>query len=107
MKLVLTFYNVWVVFAIAVVVFGILWVIYVTKRNYKPIQQLVSLIQTYSSKSEGTGAASESEFIFIQNTLENLMSETKQYQQQYREKLILQKKYHFHQVLEGSRAIKR
>ncbi|KRE32538.1 hypothetical protein ASG81_23680 [Paenibacillus sp. Soil522] len=102
LKLVLTFYNVWVVFAIAVVVFGILWVIYVTKRNYKPIQQLVSLIQTYSSKSEGTGAASESEFIFIQNTLENLMSETKQYQQQFREKLILQKKYHFHQVLEGA-----
>ncbi|HTG68284.1 MAG TPA: hypothetical protein VL921_03415, partial [Candidatus Udaeobacter sp.] len=102
LKLVLTFYNVWVVFALAVVVFGILWVIYVTKRNYKPIQQLVSLIQTYSSKSEGTGAASESEFIFIQNTLENLMSETKQYQQQYREKLILQKKYHFHQVLEGA-----
>ncbi|CAM4349345.1 helix-turn-helix domain-containing protein [Paenibacillus endophyticus] len=102
LKFVLTFYNVWVVFAIAVVVFGILWVIYVTKRNYKPIQQLVSLIQTYSSKSEGAGATSESEFIFIQNTLENLMSETKQFQQQYREKLILQKKYHFHQVLEGA-----
>ncbi|MGM0882174.1 MAG: helix-turn-helix domain-containing protein [Bacillota bacterium] len=102
MKFALTFYNVWVVFALAVVIFGIVWVIYVTKRNYKPIHQLVSLIQTYSLKSDGTGSAKEGEFGFIQNTLESLMSETKQYQQQYREKLILQKKYHFHQVLEGN-----
>ncbi|WP_223829448.1 helix-turn-helix domain-containing protein [Paenibacillus arenilitoris] len=102
LRLALTFYNVWFVFAIAAVLFGVLWVIYVTKRNYKPIQQLVSLIETYSLRSKGEKGAKEGEFGFIQNTLESLMNETKQYQQQYREKLILQKKYHFHQVLEGS-----
>ncbi|WP_245600139.1 helix-turn-helix domain-containing protein [Paenibacillus harenae] len=101
LKLALTFYNVWVVFAMAAALFGVLWVIYVTKRNYKPIQQIVSLIETYSVKSKGSERLKEGEFGFIHNTLESLMSETKQFQQQYREKLILQKKYHFHQVLEG------
>ncbi|WP_224724770.1 helix-turn-helix domain-containing protein [Paenibacillus vietnamensis] len=102
MKLALTFYNVWVVLAFAAAAFGILWVIYITKRNYKPIQQIVSLIETYAVKGKGPDRPEEGEFGFIQNTLENLMSETKQFQQKYREKLILQKKYHFHQVLEGS-----
>lgn len=102
LKLALTFYNVWVVLAVAAAAFGILWVIYITKRNYKPIQQIVSLIETYAVKGTGQGRPEEGEFGFIQNTLESLMSETKQFQQKYREKLILQKKYHFHQVLEGS-----
>lgn len=102
MRIALNFYNVWVMFAVAVVVFGILWVIYVTKRNYKPVQQLVSLVETFSLKYQGTGAGNDGEFSFIQNTLENLVNETKQFQEQYRDKLILQKNYHFHQVLEGS-----
>ncbi|MDQ0063453.1 AraC-like DNA-binding protein [Paenibacillus harenae] len=102
LKFALTFYNVWFVLAIAVVAFGILWVIYVTKRNYKPIQQLVTLIQTYSLKPPGTHKEKDGEFGFIQTTLESLVSETKHFQEQYREKLIMQKKYHFRQVLEGN-----
>lgn len=101
-KFALNFYNVWVVFAIAVVFLGIFWVIYVTKRNYQPIQQIVSLIQTYSLKNQGTDKPNEGEFGFIQNTLENLMNETKQFQQQYRENLIIQKKYRFHEALESA-----
>lgn len=106
MKIALKFYNIWVVIAFVVVVFGIIWVIYVTKRNYKPVQQLVSLIQTFSLKYQGTVVENAGEFSFIQNTLENLVNETKQFQEQYRDKLILQKNYHFHQMLEGNVQIK-
>ncbi len=102
LKLALTFYNVWIVFAVAVVVVGLLWVFYVTKRNYRPIQQLVSLIETYSLTGKKEAPVKEGEFGFIQNTLESLMSQTKHFQQQYREKLIFQKKYQFQQVLQGS-----
>ncbi|WP_337101080.1 helix-turn-helix domain-containing protein [Paenibacillus sp. YIM B09110] len=102
LKLALTFYNIWFVLAIAVVVIGIIWVIYVTKRNYKPIQQLVTLIHTYSLKPPGTHKETAGEFGFIQTTLESLVSETKHFQEQYREKLIMQKKYHFRNVLEGT-----
>lgn len=104
-KITLSFYNVWLAFAIAVVFFGIVWVVYVTRRNYKPIQQIVTLIQTYSQKSPASGKDDKNEFKFIQSVLENMMEQTKQFQQQFEENIIIQKKYYLHEVLEGSRQI--
>ncbi|SFE74029.1 Helix-turn-helix domain-containing protein [Paenibacillus algorifonticola] len=103
-KFALQFYNIWFAFAIAVVLIGVIWVVYVTRRNYKPIQQIVTLIQTVASqKQPGTSSAKENEFRFIQNTLERMIDQTKQYQEKYEENLILQKKYFFQELLEGTR----
>ncbi|MBT2290376.1 helix-turn-helix domain-containing protein [Paenibacillus albidus] len=103
-KFALKFYHIWFTFAVAVVLIGVIWVIYVTRRNYKPIEQIVTLIQTVASqKPSGTGPAKENEFRFIQNTLERMIDQTKQYQEEYEENLLLQKKYFFQELLEGSR----
>lgn len=103
-KFALQFYNIWFAFAIAVALFGVIWVVYVTRKNYKPIQQIVTLIQTVASqKQPGMSSAKENEFRFIQNTLERMIDQTKQYQEKYEENLILQKKYFFQELLEGTR----
>lgn len=104
-KIVLSFYKVWLAFSVAVIFFGILWVLYVTRRNYKPIQQIVTLIQTFSQKNPASGKDDKNEFKFIISALENMMEQTKQFQQQFNENIIIQKKYYFHEVLEGSRQI--
>lgn len=104
-KFAFTLYNIWMVGAVVVVLIGIIWLFYVTKRNYKPVQQLVSLIQTYSLKTQPAMKEDRNEFGFIQYALENLMEQKEQYQQKYKEHLIMQKKYRFQELLEGTTAI--
>lgn len=103
-KFALQFYNIWFAFAIAVVLIGVIWVIYVTRKNYKPIQQIVTLIQTFASQKQPVaGSVPDNEFRFIHTTLERMIDQTKQYQEEYEESLILQKKYFFQELLEGTR----
>lgn len=102
LKWTLSFYYTWVVFALIVAMLGIIWVVLVTKRNYKPIRQLVSLIETYSAKPDHAAGDKNGEFSFIRSTLESLMNESRLFQKRYRERLIMQRRYHFHQVLEGN-----
>lgn len=103
-KWTLQFYNIWFAFAVVVVLIGVVWVIYVTRRNYKPIQQIVTLIQTVSSqKQSGLGYGKENEFRFIHTTLERMIDQTRQYQEEHEENLILQKKMFFQELLEGTR----
>jgi len=104
-KFTFTLYNIWMVGAVVVVLIGIVWLFYVTKRNYKPVQQLVSLIETYSLKTQPAIKEDRNEFGFIQYALENLMEQKEQYQQKYKEHLIMQKKYRFQELLEGTTAI--
>ena len=76
------------------------WFVHVTKRNYRPVQQIVSLIQTNSLKNQSGGKSGDSEFGFIQHTLEHLMEETEQFREQHQKSLFLHKKYLFQEALD-------
>lgn len=103
-KFALQFYNIWFAVAIVVVLIGVAWVVYVTRRNYKPIQQIVTLIETFAAqKKSHAGQGQGNELRFIHTTLESMLEQTKQYQQQYADNLILQKKYFFQELLEGTK----
>ncbi len=101
-RLTLNFYNVWLVMAFAAVLLGVIWLVYVTKRNYKPIGQIVSLIQTSSLTNKDARKPGENEFGFIRGALEHLMEETKQIRQQNLSNFILTKKHSFQEALEGA-----
>jgi two-component system response regulator YesN len=99
-------YNIWTVLAIASVLLGGAWFVHVTKRNYRPVQQIVSLIQTNSLKNQSGGKSGDSEFGFIQHTLEHLMEETEQFREQHQKSLFLHKKYLFQEALDGNSTMK-
>ncbi|WP_339275594.1 helix-turn-helix domain-containing protein [Paenibacillus sp. FSL W8-0426] len=104
-KFALKFYDIWFVFALAVVLTGVIWVIYVTRRNYKPLQQIVTLIETVASQKQpapGVNQAKENEFRFIHATLERMIEQSRHYQEEHEENLILHKKYLFQELLEGT-----
>ncbi|WP_274365830.1 helix-turn-helix domain-containing protein [Paenibacillus thermotolerans] len=102
----LDLYNVWFAFAVAVVLVGGAWVFYVTRRNYKPIQQIVAFIESFAfQKNSVSGHSGQNEFNFIHTTLESMIEQSKQYQRQYADNLILHKKYFFHELLEGARSM--
>ncbi|WP_274652612.1 AraC family transcriptional regulator [Paenibacillus humicola] len=101
-------YNLWTLLAVATVAAGILWFIHVTRKNCKPIQQIVSLIRTGSpgellAREADGGGRNTGELGFIQHTLERLMEQTEQFRKQHQQDLILLKKVLFQELLEGTR----
>ncbi|MBP3965404.1 helix-turn-helix domain-containing protein [Paenibacillus lignilyticus] len=100
-RLVLNFYSIWVIIAIVAVLLGVIWVVHVTRRNYKPISQLVSLIRTSALIKPEDGKTGDNEFGFIRGALEHLMEETTKTREQNKETVILKKKHRFNEAIEG------
>ncbi|QHW31143.1 helix-turn-helix transcriptional regulator [Paenibacillus rhizovicinus] len=108
-RIVLNFYSIWVIIALAVVLLGVAWVVHVTRRNYKPISQLVSLIRTSALIKPEIGHLGQpggNEFGFIQGALEHLMEETTRTRQKDKETIILQKKHRFQEAVEGTVSVR-
>ncbi|SFI75373.1 Helix-turn-helix domain-containing protein [Paenibacillus sp. UNC496MF] len=99
-KFALDFYSIWMMTAIAVVLLGVAWVVHVTRRNYRPISQLVSLIRTSALLKHDIGPG-RNEFGFIRGALEHLMEETTRTRQKDKETIILRKKHRFQEAVEG------
>ena len=95
---VLNIYNVWVVFSVVVVLFGFAWVVYITRKNYKPIKQIVYLIESFTSQKSGAGKDETVSSGYILTSLELMMEQTKQFQVQHTEDMILHKKYFFRTI---------
>lgn len=106
MRFIFNLFNVWFVFGIATIVGGTVWIVYVTKRNYKPIESIVSRIQGYSRHKAGeAGFNHRNEFLFIESALEKLIEETTYFEQQYEKDLNVKRNFLFYEMLEGTREI--
>lgn len=106
-RFVLSLYNIWIVLGIMLVMAGIGWMIYVTKKNYEPIELIVSRIQSFSrrKKQELPGFSDGNEFNYIENALENMFEQSILFEQRYAADLNVKKKFFFYELLEGTRQI--
>ncbi|RAV18974.1 helix-turn-helix domain-containing protein [Paenibacillus contaminans] len=102
---VLGLYNVWFTIGLIMVAGGIGWMIYVTKRNYKPIELIVGRLRTYSEQKAQSLSGDGNEFHFIQNALERLIEETGQFAEQFEQDLRVKRQFFFYELLEGTRPI--
>ncbi|MDD9268501.1 helix-turn-helix domain-containing protein [Paenibacillus sp. GCM10023248] len=91
-------YNVWFIIGIAMILVGLVWMLYVTRRNSKPLEQIVARIRGYRLPTSKEGA---DEFSFIESALSNIIEQSNQYQQKHEEDRHLRTKYLFHQLIEG------
>ncbi|MFB9328055.1 AraC family transcriptional regulator [Paenibacillus aurantiacus] len=109
LRLTMDVYGIWFTMACVAVLLGILWVVYVTKRNYRPIEQIVSLIQTsslvQSGEQAGAGRKARGEIGFIHSALTQLMDETRKVQRQNSEHAIMRRRQRFQEALEGDALI--
>src|SRR5690606_23195836 len=62
----------WMIIAIFVVITGIIWIIYITKKAYKPLEQLVGKIHA-SFLKEQLVPSQKNEFTLIAQTLDRMM----------------------------------
>lgn len=93
----------WVTIAIGTVVCAIVYLVYVTKRNYKPIQVIMNRIEGHQIRSMDQSADRPDEMMLIDGVLEDLINHMTDYDQKSRENLLLQRSKLFTDLLHSER----
>jgi two-component system response regulator YesN len=96
--------RIWLGLGLATFLFTVFYIFYVTKRNYKPIENIIKQIHTFQSRNEQKGRGSD-EFSFIGKVLGNLIDQTHVYEKQYKEDLLLRRKQFFLNLIEGANSV--
>lgn len=87
---------------------GVLWIVVVTRRNYKPVETIIQRIQLFSQQksAELFRKGNQDEFKFIDTALVNLMEQSNAFQKQHEEDLVFKRKHFFFEWMEGNRPLK-
>lgn len=101
--------SVWFGLNLLMIGIGLVWIIYVTRRNYQPIESILARIDAYAAQRSSSlaGLSSQDEFRFIETALDDLVERTMTFQKQREEDLIFRKKNFFMEMIEGSKPISR
>ncbi|MCU6710595.1 AraC family transcriptional regulator [Paenibacillus sp. J5C_2022] len=95
-ELISSLFYVWIALGFALIVSGIVWILYVTKRNYRPIQLIAERIAGSVPKPEATMPQTMTDEIqFISATIENLLDESSLLQERDRKNLVYRKRHLF------------
>jgi two-component system response regulator YesN len=95
----------WAIIVFVTVLAGILWIGYVTRKNYKPIENILKQIGAYSFVKAMPMRGKYDEFGYIQSTLESLKNTSEQFQRLHKEDVMFRKRHFFHEIMEGNRQI--
>lgn len=85
---------VWIGIGLLTIVGAIIGLLYITKRNYRPIQLILNRIQSMQLRPDENEAASsvKDELMIIDRALERLISQTVDYEQRHHENLLVQRR---------------
>ncbi|OKP79521.1 hypothetical protein A3842_12560 [Paenibacillus sp. P3E] len=92
---------IWIIIGVLTVVLGTLYILYITRKNYRPIQAMMNRIQALQFREEGMDVTSRNELVMIDQALETLIHQTMDYQKQHDENLLVQRRQLFLDLLEG------
>jgi two-component system response regulator YesN len=97
----------WVTLGFISIVMGLLLMIYVTRRNYRPIESIINRINEVfiNKNSDLFGKGNQDEMRFIELAIDNLLEQSNKFQNQYEEDLIHIRRNFFIELLEGNRSI--
>ncbi|MFB9330004.1 helix-turn-helix domain-containing protein [Paenibacillus aurantiacus] len=95
---------VWVIMAVLTFVVAIIYIIWVTRRNYKPIQLMMSRIQSFQLRGSDGNAVGMDDLTIIDRALENLIVQSQDYEKEQRESAMLQRRQLFNELISGQRS---
>ncbi|NOU79107.1 helix-turn-helix domain-containing protein [Paenibacillus sp. LMG 31459] len=93
----------WVAIAIGTVICAILYLVYVTRRNYKPIQVIMNRIEGHQIRRMDQSTERPDEMMLIDGVLEDLINHMTDYDTKSRENLLLQRSKLFTDLLYSER----
>ncbi|MFC5650589.1 helix-turn-helix domain-containing protein [Paenibacillus solisilvae] len=102
-----TFSDVWIVLALIITLMGLLAIIYMTNRNYKPLRALIAKLDNLSQSSGGekNDGDRKNEFHYIEATVESLVQRFNLFKSQSDLNFGYRKKSIFLEVMNGSRSL--
>ncbi|WP_214627612.1 helix-turn-helix domain-containing protein [Paenibacillus agaridevorans] len=94
-------FYLWMGGAAFIVVAGFSWIVFVSRRQYKPIQGLISLAaRARQGQASASVAVAEDEFKLIGSAIEELLDESNALQEQQKELSIYHKRHLFLSLME-------
>lgn len=94
----------WVILGVVTILSSLIYLVYITRRNYRPIEQILGQMQTWVGKYEPKGTGQD-EFVFISTVLENVMDQNHSYEQQSRQDLPVRRKQFLMDLLSGDKSV--
>ncbi|MUG64474.1 helix-turn-helix domain-containing protein [Paenibacillus campinasensis] len=93
---------IWVVIGIVTVVLALIYIVFITKRNYKPIRTMMSRIESLHER-EDAPSLNRDEMALIDQTLENLIRQAADFEKQQRENLLVSRRQLFYDIMLGEK----
>ncbi|MFB5761209.1 helix-turn-helix domain-containing protein [Paenibacillus medicaginis] len=93
----------WVAIAFGTVICAIIYLVYVTRRNYKPIQVIMNRIEGHQIRTMDHSTYRPDEMKLIDGVLEDLINHMTDYDRKSRENLLLQRSKLFTDLLRNER----
>ncbi|WP_020617237.1 helix-turn-helix domain-containing protein [Paenibacillus daejeonensis] len=91
----------WIAAGVAVVLLSTIYVIYISRRSYRPIALILNKLQTIQLKTSLT-KAEEDDVRFIEEALEDLTDQMTQYQRESQDNLLTRRRQLFIDLIEGT-----
>jgi len=91
----------WVVVGLLTVGFATFYIIYITRKNYKPIRIMMNRIESIRLREDEFGQKMD-ELSMIDSALENLIQQTADFEKQQRENLLVSRRQLFHDLIQGN-----
>jgi two-component system response regulator YesN len=95
----------WVMLGVITVILGLIAIVYVTRRNYRPLENVVSHIQSHFNNKSDHVRTGTNEFKLIESAIEDLMKRTTITEKRQEEEITLRKKHFLYEVIEGIRHV--
>ncbi|MGO4548304.1 helix-turn-helix domain-containing protein [Paenibacillus sp. 2TAB23] len=95
------FSYLWIILGSLVTVVGVIWVVYATRRNYKPIESIITRIRMNapSKKDEFAEVRHMDEFGFIESTFGNMAEELGKFREQSAKDDVIKRKHVFQKIM--------
>ncbi|BBH24249.1 hypothetical protein Back11_55940 [Paenibacillus baekrokdamisoli] len=96
-------FYIWIGLGCLIILAGMVWMIYVSRRNYRPIRSLLNLISNVRPISAEENAARKvDDFQLIETTIEGLLDESNMLQEQHQKNMVYRKRHLFLSMMEGN-----
>ncbi|MGO4106888.1 helix-turn-helix domain-containing protein [Paenibacillus sp. YAF4_2] len=97
---------VWVIIAVLTFVVAIVYIIWVTRRNYKPIRLMMNRIQALQLRGSDGSVVKMDDLTMIDRALENLIVQSLDHEKEQQESIVLGRRQLFNELISGQRGDK-
>ncbi|WP_019637673.1 helix-turn-helix domain-containing protein [Paenibacillus fonticola] len=94
---------IWIVLGLVTVLGAIAYILYITKRNYKPIRVMMNRIESIRDRMDNLSVPKADELLLIDRALENLIQQTSDYEKRQHENMLIARRQLFIDIIQGER----